>query len=193
MHLPKLFLQRYEVLYAFWIGGIWDQVPDDLMRRRPHPAVNSIAWNLWHLTRVEDAGLNRLVEDRSQVLDSGPWMQRTNIPWRHNGGGMTFAEVDDLSRRIDLAALRDYSGAVQQRTREIVGRIRMTDLDELMDRERLHFVFYDEKLAHSHPEQFVATISGWTKGMCLMNYGLTHPFQHVGEIGVIAGLLGVEF
>lgn len=193
MHLPKLFLQRYNVLYDFWIGGLWDAVPDELMRRRPHGNVNSIAWNLWHLTRVEDSGLNRLVEDRAQVLDSGPWMQRMNVPWRHNGGGMTFAEVDDLSGRIDIAALRDYSGAVQERTREIVARIRMGDMDEMMDPERLRTIFFDEQLAHSHPDHFVATISRWTKGMCLMNYGLTHPYQHVGEIGVIAGLLGVEF
>ena len=92
-----------------------------------------------------------------------------------------------------LAALREYSGAVQARTRDIVGQLRMGDLDELMDPERLRVVYYDEGLAHSRPEPFLDTISGWTKGMCLMNYGLTHPYQHVGEIGVIAGLLGVEF
>ncbi len=193
MDLPQLFLQRYDVLYDFWLAGVWKFVPHDLMRQRPHPHVNSIAWNLWHLTRVEDAGLNRLVVDRSQVLDAGPWLRRLNIPWRHNGGGMTLPEVEDLSGRIDLAALYDYSSAVQARTREIVGRTRMSDLDHVMDPERLHTIFFDEKVAHSQPEAFVATISGWTKGMCLMNYGLTHPFQHVGEIGVIAGLLGVEF
>jgi len=26
-----------------------------------------------------------------------------------------------------------------------------------------------------------------------MNFGLTHPFQHVGEMDVIASLLGIEF
>lgn len=29
--------------------------------------------------------------------------------------------------------------------------------------------------------------------MWLMNLGLTHLYQHVGEIGVIASLLGVNF
>jgi len=93
MDVTQLFRQRYDVLYEFWLGGIWKGVPEDLMRLRPHPRVNSIAWNLWHLTRVEDAGLNRFVVDRSQVLDDGQWRQRLNVPWRHHGSGMTFAEV----------------------------------------------------------------------------------------------------
>jgi hypothetical protein len=93
MDVTQLFRQRYDVLYEFWLGGIWKDVPEDLMRQRPHPRVNSIAWNLWRLTRVEDAGLNRFVVDRSQVLDDGQWRQRMNVPWRHHGSGMTFAEV----------------------------------------------------------------------------------------------------
>jgi hypothetical protein len=193
MDTTQLFLQRYDVLYAFWIGGLWDMVPDDLMRQRPHPKVNSIAWNLWHLTRVEDAGLNRFVVDRPQVLDEGAWMQRMDLPWRHLGSGMTFPEVDELSRRIDLGALREYSGAVQVRTRDIVNQIDRVNLDEILGQERVRTIVVDEGLAHSNPEGFVTNYTGWTKGKCLMNLGLTHPYQHVGEIGVIASLLGIDF
>src|SRR3989337_1453449 len=113
MEFSQLFMQRYDILYSFWLAEIWDRVPHDLMRQRPHPRVNSIAWNLWHMTRVEDAGLNRFVVDRSQVLDQGQWLPRLNIPWRHQGTDMTFTEVDDLSQHIDVHALHDYSGAVQ--------------------------------------------------------------------------------
>lgn len=67
MEWAQLFLQRYDVLCAFYLDGVWEMVPEDLMRQRPHPRVNSIAWNLWHLTRVEDAGLNRFVVDRLQA------------------------------------------------------------------------------------------------------------------------------
>lgn len=34
---------------------------------------------------------------------------------------------------------------------------------------------------------------GWSKGKSRMNLGRTHPYQHVGEVGVIAVLLGIEF
>ncbi len=193
MDVTQLFIQRYDALYNFWLGGVWETVPYDLMCQRPHPRVNSIAWNLWHLTRVEDAGLNRFVVDRPQVLDEGLWMQRMNIPWRHNGSEMNFDEVDDLNQRIDLQALREYSSAVQIRTREIVSQLSYEGLDVIMEEPRLRMILFDEGLAHPRAAGLLENYLGWTKGKCLMNFGMTHPYQHVGEIGVIASLLGVEF
>lgn len=193
MNVTELFLQRYNALYDFWLGGVWEMVPDDLMRQRPHPQVNSIAWILWHLTRVEDAGLNRFVVDGSQVLDDGSWMEKMNLPIRHNGGDMNFAEVDDLSQRINLQALQEYSKAVQLRTREIVSQLTYDSLDAVMEEGYLRVILFDEGLASPRSAGLLDNYLGWTKGKCLMNFGMTHPYQHVGEIGVIASLLGVDF
>ena len=193
MDIPQVFLQRYDALYNFWLAGIWEVVPHELMRQRPHPRVNSIAWNMWHLTRVEDAGLNRFVTDQPQVLDEGQWMECMNVPLRHHGSEMTFAEVDELNQRIDLSALQEYSTAVQLRTREIISKLAPSDLDPVMEEDRLRQLMLTEGLAHSNAEGFIKNYLGWSKGKCLMNFGMTHPYQHVGEIGVIASLLGVEF
>jgi hypothetical protein len=193
MNITELFLQRYNALYDFWLGGVWEMVPDDLMRQRPHPRVNSIAWILWHLTRVEDAGLNRFVVDGAQVLDDGLWMEKMNLPIRHNGGDMNFAEVDDLSQRINLQALQDYSKAVQLRTREVVSQLTYDSLDSVMEEEYLRVILFNEGLASPRSAGLLQNYLGWTKGKCLMNFGMTHPYQHVGEIGVIASLLGVDF
>jgi hypothetical protein len=193
MDFAQLFLQRHEVLYGFFLEAYWKTVPEDMMRKRPHPGVNSIAWILWHMTRVEDAGLNLFVTEGSQVLDQGEWMKKLRLPWRHNGGGMNFTEVEDLSQRIDLQVLHDYSLAVKGRTQEIVQEIGKVDLDALISEERARSIMIDDGLAHSNPEELVKWYTGWTKGKCLMLFGLTHPFQHVGEIGVIASLLGIEF
>jgi hypothetical protein len=193
MNLAELFLQRYNALYDFWLGGVWEMVPDDLMRQRPHPRVNSIAWIMWHLSRVEDAGLNRFVVDGSQVLDDGSWMEKMNLPIRHNGGDMDFAEVDDLSQRVNLQALHEYSKAVQLRTREIVSQLTYESLNSVMEEAHLRVILFDEGLASPRSAGLLENYLGWTKGKCLMNFGMTHPYQHVGEIGVIASLLGVDF
>ncbi|MFZ2489498.1 MAG: DinB family protein [Anaerolineae bacterium] len=193
MDFATLFLQRHDVLYDFWLGGLWELVPADLLRQRPHARVNSIAWNLWHLARVEDAGLNRFVFDLPQVLDVESWPARLHIPWRHHGSGMSFAEVDDLSKQIDLDALHGYTEAVRQRTRAQVRALSPDMLDAILDEFTVRRVLIDEGLAHSDVDGLIATYTGWNKGRALMNFGLTHPYQHVGEIGVIAGLLGVEF
>ncbi|MCC6456615.1 MAG: DinB family protein [Caldilineaceae bacterium] len=192
MNVQQLFLQRYTVLYDFWLAGFWEAVPHDLMRQRPHPRVNSIAWNLWHLTRVEDAAMNRFIVDLPQVLDEGQWMSRMNVPWRHGGSEMTFAEVDELNQRIDLQALHDYARAVHLRTCEIIAQLNMDSLDETMKEDRLRVILFDEGLAGPRAVGLLENYIGWSRGKVLMNLALTHPYQHVGEMGVIASLLGVE-
>lgn len=191
MNFDELFRQRYDVLYDFWIKVVWEDVTEALMRQRPHPRVNSIAWNLWHMARVEDAGLNRFVMDQPQVFEEG-WMDKMNLPWRHHGSEMTFPEVDDLNQRINLSALHDYANAVHQRTLEGVATLNLDNLAEVVPTERIRHIIVNEGLAHSNPDGFIQTYLGWTKGKCLMNFCLTHPYQHIGEIGVIAGLLGIE-
>ncbi|MGW8249887.1 MAG: DinB family protein [Anaerolineales bacterium] len=193
MEFAELFFQRYDVLYDFWLEGVWETLTEEQLRQCPHPRVNSIAWNLWHLTRVDDAGLNRFVVDREQVLDTGRWGERMNIPWRHNGTGMNFTEVDDLDQRVDLAVLHDYSHAVRERTRETVRQLDLDDLAAIVQTEHIRKIVIDEGLAHSGAEELIATYTGWTKGRFLLNHSLTHPYQHVGEIGVIASLLGIEW
>jgi hypothetical protein len=69
----------------------------------------------------------------------------------------------------------------------------MQDLDTVMEADRLRMILVEEGLAHSNPESLLQNYLGWSKGKCLFNFGLTHPYQHVGEIGVIASLLGVVF
>ena len=193
MNISQLFLQRYDALYGFYLSGLWQNIPGDLMRQRPHPRLNSIAWNVWHLTRAEDAGLNRFVVDRPQVLDAGQWMQPLNLPWRHHGSGMTLDEVDTLNQAIDLQALQAYSNAVQARTREIIDTLDPNSLNAAMGAERLRLLLFDEGLAHPQATGLLENYLGWTKGKCLMTFGLTHSFQHIGEIDVLASLLGMSF
>lgn len=187
--LPALFMHRYTPLTDFYLAGFWQLVTPAQMRQRPHPRLNSIAWNLWHLTRVEDAGLNRFVMHQPQVLDSADWMDQMNLPWRHHGGEMTLAEVDDLNARIDLAALQRYMQAVHARTRHIVATLDQTTLDRPLDPAFVRQVVIDEGLAMRNPEAFIANYASWDRGKCLMTFGLTHPFQHVGEMETIASLL----
>ena len=191
MEWIELFLVRYRTLYDFWLGILWSEVSEDMMRQRPHPRVNSLAWNLWHIARVEDSALNRFVEDRPQVLDDGDWMEKMALPLRHNGFEMTFEEVDQLNQQIDLQALRGYSEAIHRRTMEITTRLKLADLEEELTRERVELVLIKEGLGSPRAEGLVENYTGWTKAQCLMNLGLTHSYHHVGEMNVICSLLGL--
>ena len=92
-----------------------------------------------------------------------------------------------------MAALRDYSRAVEKRTRAVVGALNPQVLDEVMGEERLRQIMVGEGLAHSNAEGFIRNYLGWTKAKCLFSFGLTHSYQHLGEMEVLAGLVGVDF
>lgn len=106
MDALRFFGLRYDETHAMFTKML-DDLPERELRGRPHPAVNSVAWLLWHSARIEDVALNRFVTDGRQVFDDR-WHDRLAIGRRDVGTGMTAAEVDDLGRRLDLAALRDY-------------------------------------------------------------------------------------
>jgi hypothetical protein len=120
-------------------------------------------------------------------------MERMNVPYRHNGGEMTFDEVDALSRRIDIDGLHGYVLAVQERTREIVSTLTLSDMDALMDEARLRKILVEEGLALRNSEGYLQNYLPWNKGKVLFNFAITHPYQHFGEISTLATILGVVF
>lgn len=193
MNIATLFLGRYDALYNFYLNGYWEVVPEALLRKRPFPQTNSIAWNIWHITRCEDAGLNRFVANRQQVLDEGDWMEKMNLPLRHHGSNMTLDEVEQLSQQVHLPALRAYSQAVQKRTRAVIAAIDEIDLSTVLEETQVRPIMTTEGLAHSQAEGFIKNYTGWSKGKCVMTFGLTHSFQHLGEMELLASLLGVSF
>src|SRR5258708_1370611 len=99
---------------------------DDQMRVRPREDLNSIAWIMWHIARAEDIMLNPVLSGRDQVLDDA-WLKRLNIARRDFGIGMSSAEVGELTKQIDIAALREYRDAVGLRTRDIISAFKDAD------------------------------------------------------------------
>ncbi|HEX9869989.1 MAG TPA: DinB family protein [Candidatus Tectomicrobia bacterium] len=70
MDILQAFLERHVALQGRQLSSIPDALTDDQIRSRPDAVVNSIAWLLWHVARGEDVYMNRLLSDRSQVLDA---------------------------------------------------------------------------------------------------------------------------
>src|SRR3954452_15722569 len=63
---------------------------------RPDPAANSIAWLVWHLTRIQDGHLAEVAgEDVAQVWTSQGWVDRFGLPYDEEatGYGQTPEEV----------------------------------------------------------------------------------------------------
>jgi hypothetical protein len=106
----QLFLTRY-VRTTDLVREMFADLSDTQIRTPPRRGVNTLAWLAWHVARVEDVGVNRLVVDDEQLFVRGGWATRLKVARYDFGTGMTPAEVDDLSASIDVRQLLDYSGA----------------------------------------------------------------------------------
>jgi hypothetical protein len=191
MDTRQFFLLRHARAHGPGIEERLADLTEKQLRTRPHPAVNSVAWLFWHVARVEDMAINRLVEDRIQVLDEQEWMPRLDVYRRDVGQAMTFDEVDELSARANLDALRSYWSAVGRRTTDVVNALTPGGLDETVDAARLRHAIFDEGAIQSdQKEDLYRGWSGMSRGYILAHHCLTHTYYHFGEIDVIRGLWG---
>jgi DinB superfamily len=191
MDAADLFRLRYDAVHGGFIDELFTGLSDDQVRARPH-GLNSVVWLVWHATRIEDAAVSRFVSDLPQVLVAGDWSRRLGVERRDVGSGMSDAEVNALSGRIDPAALRSYAHAVADRTRAVVESLAATAWDEIVTPERVHAVVTDEALlvdAGRWVEKFWAR--GHARGWYLLQTALLHPYGHWFEALATRGQLGV--
>ncbi|GHV41364.1 hypothetical protein FACS189490_08110 [Clostridia bacterium] len=113
---------------------IWRGLTRKAFETMPTTKDVTIAWNIWHITRIEDITANILIADGAQVLDD-EWLHRLGVTVRDTGNAMTDEEILELSHSIDMSALRAYSDAVGIRTREIIGALAAVDLKRKMKPE----------------------------------------------------------
>lgn len=191
MDAIEFFLLRYGDLHTLMIDDLLRGLADEQVRGRARPGVNTIAWLLWHMARIEDVGVNRFVADRPQVLEG--WREPMGIARRDVGTGMTDAEVDDLSARVDLKGLRGYWDAVTARTKEIVSTLRAGDLDAPVDGARVRRLVAAEGIVAPGQDWLTEFWAGGrSRGWVLSQMPFLHVYGHCFEARVAKGLWGVR-
>ena len=188
MDARDLFLDQHAAVHSAAVGGnkmsaserTLAGVTDDQMRLRPREDLNSLAWLIWHIARAEDIMVNRVLSGRSQVFDDA-WCRRLGIERQDFGIGMTSAEVTDLTRKIDLAALREYRDAVGLRTREIVPTFDWsgTVSAEAMERAAAEDAFGARR------DGLIKAFTGRPRAAMLTGIALFHPAGHLGEANTV--------
>jgi hypothetical protein len=166
MHAKDILIDAYgriqEEVHAT-VGGLG---PDDL-HARPSADANSIAWLIWHLTRVQDDH----VADASgldQVWLSQGWEKRfgLDLPRHDTGYGHSPAKVAKV--RVDSGdLLTEYYDAVHEQTLGYLRRLAAKDLERIVD-ER-----WDPPV---------------TLGVRLVSV-LSDDLQHVGQAAYLRGLV----
>ena len=116
---------------------LWEGLDELSFRTMPTVKDETVAWSLWHLTRIEDITMNILVADETQIINTDNWIERMNVNVLDTGNAMTDEEIIDLSSNIDMQELRNYRIAVGRKTRDIIQQFKPADLKRKMEPKRL--------------------------------------------------------
>ena len=151
--------------------------------------MNSLAWVLWHVARVEDSGVMRFVTDDEQILHAGQWNARMQIDATHFGFGASRQEMLAISDAIDLAALREYGRTVREYTLNALDQLTPERLDEVLSEEEVRHVLFVEGMALPAMTEAVPIYTGWTRLEALYHFSVTHYYWHGGEVRTIEGVI----
>lgn len=71
----------------------------------------TIAWVLWHISRIEDLTMNILVNGEKQIFNED-WQTRMNSPIRDTGNALSDNQIIQLSKSLRIQELLEYRNEV---------------------------------------------------------------------------------
>jgi len=191
MDIRDLFLDQHAAVHSVAVGGnkmsaaerTFAGLTDEQMRVRPREDLNSLAWLMWHIARAEDVFVNPVLAARPQVFDD-TWKRRLRISRPDFGIGMTSAEVTELTREIDLGALREYRDAVGLRTRDVVSGFKPPDWEGQVAVDAIERAAGQGAFG-ARTETIVKAFPGRPRRTLLSGIALFHASGHMGEAATV--------
>ena len=148
------------------VCAVVDGLSSDQLAWRADADANSIAWLVWHLTRIQDEHI-AAVAGVDQAYTASGWAQRFALPFDVADTGYGHASAEIAAVVTDAEALSGYHEAVYENTLAFVGRLRDGDLDHIVDKR------WDPPV---------------TMGVRLVSV-ITDDLQHAGQAAFVRGLL----
>ncbi|MFE0515089.1 DUF664 domain-containing protein [Streptomyces sp. NPDC058964] len=166
MHARDILIDGYGRIQEE-VHATLDGLGPDELHARPAPGANSVAWLVWHLTRVQDDHVADAF-GLDQVWLSQDWEKRfgLDLPRRDTGYGHSAAKVAKV--RVDSAdLLTGYYDAVHEQTLGVLRDLPAKDLERVVD------------------ERWDPPVS---LGVRLVSV-LSDDLQHIGQAAYLRGLL----
>ncbi|CAL9357359.1 mycothiol transferase [Streptomyces sp. enrichment culture] len=166
MHAKDILIDGYGRIQEEVHAAV-DGLGADELNARPSADANSIAWLVWHLTRVQDDHMADAF-GRDQVWLAQDWSKKfaLGLPAHDTGYGHSSAEVAKV-RVASAELLTGYYDAVHTQTLECLRSLAAKDLERIVDEN------WDPPV---------------TLGVRLVSV-LSDDLQHVGQAAYVRGLL----
>jgi hypothetical protein len=116
------------------VHRVVDGLTADQLAFQVDPEANSIAWLVWHLTRIQDDHLADAFQTE-QVWTSQGWEEQLGLPFDPLDTGYGHRAADVAAVRVESGSLLvGYHDAVHQQTARLVEGLGDADLDRIVDR-----------------------------------------------------------
>jgi hypothetical protein len=99
---------------------------------RAGPAANTIAWLVWHLTRIQDDHVAG-VAGTDQVWTKDGWAGRFDLPFEETDTGFGHDSDDIAALQVEADLLLAYHDAVHAASIDYVSRLSAEELDAIVD------------------------------------------------------------
>ncbi|MCH8801066.1 MAG: DinB family protein [Chloroflexi bacterium] len=112
------------------IDAALEGLDDAALARQPTDQCNSVAWILWHLTRVTDMFIHTRLRDLTQVWVSEGWHEKFRMPAdeEDRGVGWSASQVAQWRPPAKEVQLAHYE-AVKNHAREFLANITTEELE----------------------------------------------------------------
>ena len=148
------------------VHNVVAELSDEQLAHRIDGRANSIAWLVWHLTRIQDDHVAGVAGHDQAWLADG-WHDRFGLPLDPRDHGYGHSSDDVAAVRASASLLTGYHDAVHDRTVAYLATLSGADLDRVVDE-------------HWDPPV--------TLGVRLVSV-VNDDMQHVGQAAFVRGLL----
>ncbi|WP_137994048.1 mycothiol transferase [Streptomyces vilmorinianum] len=114
------------------VYGAVEGLSEEELAVRVDEDANSIAWLVWHLTRIQDDHIADAF-DTDQVWTSDGWKPRFGLPFPARATGFGHSTSQVAAVRAPAELLLGYYDAVHERTLEHLAGLTNADLDRVVD------------------------------------------------------------
>jgi hypothetical protein len=132
MNVDELLIEAFDRIRGIVYQAVDGLTPEQLAYR-PDEEANSIAWLVWHLTRIQDDHV-AAVAQIEQVWTAEGWSARFALPFDASETGYGHGADDVAAVEVSSGdLLTGYYDAVHERTKRFLADLSADDLDGVVD------------------------------------------------------------
>jgi hypothetical protein len=134
MQLARALVKSLEQSHGYLIKAL-DGLTQEEAAWAPAAESNSIAFILWHVTRIEDYFIVRVIQRETELYESEGWREKLGTPAKETGYEYTLEQLRAWPvPKLEL--IRGYADSVRKRTLDLLNNITPERLDELARHDR---------------------------------------------------------